>query len=161
MNSKKLITMVLLGLLTLAAAGIAQAQTESAIAVGRSDLQADRQAVVAANLPMTEAESAAFWPVYRAYRTEVAAIGDKMVVLITTYAKAYNEKALTDEQGLALTKDALKLKKDAIALKESYLSKFSKVLPGKSVAAFYQIENKLDAAVDVAIAAEIPLVEVE
>lgn len=161
MNSKKLFAMVLLGLLTIVAVGAVQAQTESTIAVARSDMQADRQAIVAASLPMTEAESAAFWPVYREYRTEVAVLGDKMVALITTYATAYNAKSLTDEQGMALTKDYLKLKKEHLGVKEKYVGKFAKVLPGKSVAAFFQIENKLDAAVDVSIAAEIPLVEVE
>lgn len=161
MTRKMTSAMILMVLLSLAVAGVAQAQTEAAIAVTRSDLQADRQAVIAANLPMTEVESAAFWPIYRAYRAEIAVIGDKMVAIISAYAKAYNEQAMTDEQGTTWTKEVLKLKKDALGVRESYLGKFGKVLPGKSVACFYQIENKLDAAVDVSIAAEVPLVEVK
>lgn len=159
MNKRIVSSVILLVLLTVA--GGALAQTEAALAVTRSDLQADRQAVVAANLPMTEAESAAFWPIYREYRAEVAVIGDKMVGVITAYAKAYNEQTMTDEQGATWTKQYLGLKKDVLGVKEKYLGKFGKVLPGKSLACFYQIENKLDAAVDVAIAAEVPLVEVK
>ena len=39
------------------------------------DLKADRQAVVAANLPLTEGEARAFWPVYKDYRGEIEKIG--------------------------------------------------------------------------------------
>ena len=157
----KRIMSAVIALVLLAITGAALAQTEAAIAVTRSDLQADRQAVVAANLPMTEAESAAFWPIYREYRGEIAVIGDKLVAVINAYAKAYNDQTVTDEQGTTWTKEVLKLRKDALGVKEKYMGKFGKVLPGKSLACFYQIENKLDAAVDVAVAAEVPLVEVK
>ena len=156
---KKLSITILLAAVLMAPTGVLRAQTESELAVTRTGLQADRQAVVAANLPMTEAEAAAFWPVYRAYREEMALIGDKVVQTITTYAKSYVDASVTEEQSVALTKDYLKLRKAAIELKEKYVSRFAKVLPGRSVMRFYQIENKLDAVMDVAVMAEIPLVE--
>lgn len=159
MSLKKLTAATLLTLLAVVATGAAVAQTESDIAVARGDLQADRQAIVAANLTLTETEAAAFWPLYREYRAEVAKIGDLNLKVITDYAKAYSDGSLTDPQALELTKSALKQQKASIELKDKYLSKFSKILPGKTTARFFQIENKLDAIVAMGIADEIPLVE--
>ena len=159
MIMKKPTTLILLFLLALGATGVLQAQTTSDIAVARSDLQADRQAVVAANLPMTEAQAAAFWPVYRTYRTEMAVLGDQTQKMITAYANSYYDAAVTDAQGMALTKDYLKLLKATVELREKYVGRFSEVLPGKSVMRFYQIENTLDAMLMSASADEIPLVD--
>lgn len=159
MNWKKASALILLAALPIALAGVIHAQTESDIATTRAALQADRQATVAANLTLTEAQAAAFWPLYREYRAEMALVGDQLQKMITTYAMAYNSASVTDEQGMAITKDYLKLKKDGTDIRSKYLSKFGKVIPGKSVMRFYQIENKLDVIVDAALASEIPLVQ--
>ncbi len=159
MSQKKLTVTLLLAMFAVFATGAALAQTESEIAVARGDLQANRQAIVAANLTLTEAEAAAFWPLYREYRAEVAKIGDKTVQLITDYATAYNAATLTDVQAMDLTKAALEQQKATIELKQKYLSKFAKIVPGKTAARFFQIENKLDSVVAVGIADQVPLVE--
>jgi hypothetical protein len=159
MSLKKLTVAALLTLLTLVAAGAAVAQTGSDIAVARGDLQANRKAIVAANLTLSETEAVAFWPLYDQYRADVAKIGDKSVQLITDYATAYNAATLTDVQAMDLTKASLEQQKATIELKQKYLSKFAKVVPGKTAARFFQIENKLDTVVAVGIADQIPLVE--
>jgi hypothetical protein len=159
MFGSKWSTGFMLILLAIALAAPLHAQTESEMAVARSDMQAERQATVAVNLPLTEVESAAFWPLYREYRNEVAKLGDKQLKLIGDYAKAWNDASLTDEQAMDLVKDSLGQKEDAIDLKQKYLSKFGKILSGKTAARFYQIENKMDAMVAMGIADQIPLVE--
>ena len=159
MFTKTMSVTILLALLVVVATGPLQAQTKSEIAVARGDLQADRLAIVAANLPLTEDEAEAFWPLYREYRGEVVKIGDQALRLITDYAKAYNADSLTDEQALELTADYIKHQNAAVKLKEKYLSRFGKILPGKTVARFFHVENKLDALVAVTMADQIPLVE--
>ncbi len=159
MSLKKLTVLVLLAALAVAATAVVQAQTSSEIAVARGDLQANRKAIVAANLTLSDTEAAAFWPLYDEYRAEVAKIGDKSVQLITDYATAYSDASLTDVQAMDLTKGYLAQQKAGIELKQKYLSKFAKVVPGKTAARFFQIENKLDTVVAVGIADQIPLVE--
>ncbi len=159
MSLKKLTVLVLLTLLAVAATAVVQAQTASEIAVARGDLQANRKAIVAANLDLSDTEAATFWPLYDEYRTEVAKIGDKSVQLITDYATAYTAATLTDVQAMDLTKGYLEQQKATIELKQKYLSKFAKVVPGKTAARFFQIENKLDSVVAVGLADQIPLVE--
>ncbi len=135
-----------------------QAQERHEIAVGRAGLQSDRQAIVAANLPMTDAQAKVFWPMFRDYRGQVARIGDRIEELILAYAKNYD--TLTDEQAKSMLDEFLAIQKDDIKIKAEWAPKFGKVLPPKSVTRFYQIENKLDAILRFQAAGQIPLVDV-
>src|SRR5512136_3412220 len=56
----------------------------------RAEIQADRQAVVTANMKLTDAEGAAFWPLYREYRGEMAKVGDRLQKVIQDFAKVYD-----------------------------------------------------------------------
>ena len=145
-------------LLVSAGSSLAQHDTQTAVLeISRADIQADRKALVAANLPLTEEQATAFWPVYREYRLEMDKVADGVIALITNYAKNY--ATLDDKQATGLVKEFLDLQKDSGEVKKKYVGKFSKVLPGKSLMRFYQIENKLDTIVMAAVAGEIPLVK--
>ena len=120
------------------------------------DLKADRQAVVAANLPLTEGEARAFWPVYKDYRGEIEKIGQRVASLIAAYAA--NFETMTDAKADAFFKDLLAIDRDRLTVREKYVPKVRAVLPAQKAARFFQIENKLDAIVNVVLASEIPLV---
>ena len=121
----------------------------------RADLQAERTKLVAANLELTDAEGAKFWPLYNEYRAQHSKMGDRAIALVDDFAKNYD--ALTDEKAKELLKGQFEIENDRLKLKRSYAGKFEKVLPAKKVARYYQIENKLDAAVAYEAAQSIPL----
>jgi predicted trehalose synthase len=125
----------------------------------QADLKADRQAVVVTNLPLTEAEARAFWPVYKEYRGEVEKLGDRLATLITAYAASFG--TITDEKADTFFKELLAIERDKVTIREKYLPKVRAVLPAIKAARFLQIENKLDAIVNVTLASEIPLVPVK
>jgi len=145
--------------LALIAVSPALAQVQHDVATDRAQLQSDRQAIVAANLPLTEDQAKAFWPVYRDYRVEMQKLGDRLVDLIMEYAK--NADTLTDAQSKTMLDDYLAIQKDEIKLKTDWVAKFRKVIPSKAVTRLYQIENKLDAVIRYEAADLIPLVEHE
>jgi len=126
------------------------------IAMVRSLTEAQRQATVAANLVLTDTESAKFWPIYREYRLEVAKINDKLIALIKDYSE--NFAAVTDEKAKTYTKDYLATQKSRVELMSKYVGKYDKVLPPVKTARAMQIESKLDALVDAGLAKTIPLV---
>jgi hypothetical protein len=147
---------------TLATAQAARAQTVdpwTAIQQLQADVKADRQAVVAANLPLTEAEAVPFWSVYKEYRGEVEQLGNRIGKLILAYASSYD--TMTDENADAFFKESLAIDRDKLTLREKYVPKIRAVLPAKKAARFFQIENKLDAIVNVTLASEIPLVPIK
>ena len=84
----------------------------------QADLKADRQAVVATNLPLTEAEARAFWPVYKEYRGEVERLGDRLATLITAYAASFG--TITDEKADTFFKELLAIERDKVTVREKY-----------------------------------------
>jgi hypothetical protein len=158
MKNEKLSFVVILAVALLLGAANAPAQMSETDALQqlRADIQADRQAVVAANLGLTDTEGAAFWPLYREYRAELAKGGDRVQKMIQDFARVYD--TATAEQAKALVDEMMAIQKADLAAKEAYLPKFRKVLPEVKVARFLQLENKLDAVVRLGLAADLPLI---
>jgi hypothetical protein len=142
-------------LLTLVGVAPIVAQDRSDVEVSRQQLQADRQAIVAKNLPLSEPQAAGFWPVYREYRATLAPLGDRSVKLITDYAAKYG--SLTDPDADAMLKESLAIQTERLKVQSKYVDRFKKIIPGTLVTRFYQIENKLDAIINYELAAQIPL----
>lgn len=153
------LTLALAGLLS-GAPVVAQVNEKFADLAGeiellRSMAQTERQAVVAGNLALTPEETQRFWPLYNQYRSDVSAVQDRRVKIITDYAAKY--QTLTDGDARKLLDQYLGYQAAALKLREKYVSKFSKVLPGTKLARFFQIESKLDALTDLTITSNIPL----
>jgi hypothetical protein len=145
--------------LVLLAGGVAGAQDKPAdnMEVLREKLRADKKAVVAAVLELTDGEAKVFWPVYNAYQSDMVNHYDRVLNLLDTYAKAYD--TITDETATSLLKQFLALERDHVALLTSYVPRFQKVLPPRKVARLYQIENKARALVNYELARGIPFVK--
>ncbi len=144
------------------AAGAVAAQDKSADAnmqILRDKVNADKKLVVATNMQLTDAEAKGFWPMYDAYQKDLQAINERLVKVILAYADGYKNNTLTDEQALKLTADVLAIEASETTLRKSYADKLTKVLPGKKVARYLQIEGKIRAIVRYELAANIPLVE--
>ena len=146
-----------LAVMSLVGAGSAAAQSRSDIEVLRTELRTDRQAVVAKNMHMTEAQATAFWPVYRAYQAEMSAVGDKFIKMLEAYGKTY--ETMKDPDAETLIKNFFDARDAKLKVQKDYVSKFKKVLTPTLVARYYQIENKIDAIINLELAAGIPLVK--
>jgi len=153
MRFLRLLVFALAGLIAMPA--FAQDKPADNMQVILEKIHADKKLLVAENMQLTEAEAKAFWPVYGRYQDELFLLRTRTVKLIKDYAEAYEQmsgetaKKLLDEY---MTIEALGLK-----LRQAYLPKFRGVLPEVKVARYYQIENKIQAALVYEIAAKIPL----
>ena len=121
-------------------------------------VKADKKLVVAANMELNDADGKAFWPIYEAYQKDLQAINDRLAKAILAYADAYNKSTLTDAQAKQFSDEALAIDQDEIAMRKTYAARLSRVLPGKKVARYLQVENKIRAAIRYQLAAGIPLV---
>jgi hypothetical protein len=148
-----------IGLMAFAVGFPTPAWTQDNMQILRDKIKADKKLLVAANMPLTETEAKAFWPVYDQYQKDLTAINRRMVKLIESYAADYRANTLTDEKAKKLTADYVAIEKAEARLQESYAPKLSKVLPPKKVARYLQIENKIRAAIKYELAGEIPLVQ--
>jgi hypothetical protein len=121
-----------------------------------SAIRANRKAVIAVNLGLTDDEAAKFWPVYERYQKEMNAVGDRQLAVIADYTASFPN--LQDDKAMKLIEDYLTVEADRVAVRRTYLKDFSASLPGRKVARFYQIENKIDAVLRYELAARIPVV---
>jgi hypothetical protein len=149
------VLVVAVALVAGAPAALAQVSETDQLQQLRAQIQTDRQAVVAANLGLTDAEGAAFWPVYREFRGEMAKVGDRMQKLIQDYAKIYD--TATAEQAKPMVDEMLAIQGAQLKVKEAYLPKFRKAIRDQG-GALLQIENKIDALINLELAASIPLI---
>ena len=125
----------------------------------REKLKADKKLVVAANMELTDAEAKNFWPVYDEYQKELQKINERMAMTIVAYSKEFNAKSLTDDKAKKLLDEYLGIEESETKLKRAFIPKLSKALPGRKVARYMQIENKIRAIVKYEIAAEVPLAQ--
>ncbi len=144
--------------LSLALSNAALAQSlDDQIALARTAHNTDREALITLNVHFTVAESEAFWPLYREYRKLMQANGDMRLALIKEFAASY--EALTDEQANRMLLQSYDIEEDRTDTRRQYALRFQEVLPGKKVARVMQMESKMDTAIDMQLAAEIPLVK--
>jgi hypothetical protein len=121
----------------------------------RSGVQQEKSQIIGAALELDATQAAAFWPVYKKYEAELAAIGDKRFAGIKDYAANYG--TLTDAKATELIDGAIGLEEQRLALIKRYLGEFRKVLPAVKAARWYQAEMALNKIVDLRLAAEVPL----
>jgi hypothetical protein len=124
----------------------------------REKLKADKKLLVAANMDLTESEAKGFWPVYEQYQKDLAAINQRLIKLIESYASDYRAGTLTDEKAKKLIDELVAVEQAEAGLKTSSVPKLRKVLPEKKVALYLQLENKIRAGVKYELAAGVPLV---
>jgi hypothetical protein len=118
-------------------------------------ISADKKLLVAENMQLTEAEASAFWPVYQKYQDELFLLRARTAKLIQDYADAYGN--MSDDAARKLLDEFMTIESLGPKLRQAYLPEFRKVLPEVKVARYYQIENKIQAALFYELAANIPL----
>ena len=123
----------------------------------RGDVRAEKIEILTAALDLTEAQSQAFWPIYRQYDTELAAIGDKRITMVKQFVATYD--VMTDEEAGTFARKWMALQKERMALREKYFGKIAKATSNKIAARFLQVENAIGMLIDLEIAAEAPLLK--
>ena len=144
-------------LLLLSFSSLASAQTpiDEQIALVRQSAHTDRKVAIMGNVHFTADESAQFWPAWDAYRAAAMANGDRLLALIKDFAANYDE--MTDQKATELLTDSFSIRMQDVVIKQNFAKKINGFMPAQKVMRIIQIENKLDAAIDMKLAAEIPL----
>jgi hypothetical protein len=127
------------------------------IAMLRKDIRSQKKQLIAANIPLTDAEGLKFWPVYDQYTAELVQVNHEKYALIKEYAQNYG--TMTDAQADDWAVRALKLDANVAALRQRYWPIFRKVLPAKKAALYEQVEHRTQMLIDLQLASLIPLLQ--
>jgi hypothetical protein len=152
----KFLSFVLL-LLAISSPASAQTALDEQIALARQSAHTDRKVLIMGNVNFTADESAEFWPAWDQYRAAALANGDRLVGLIKNFAENYDE--MTNMKANELMVDSFSINMQDVVIKQNFAKKINTFMPATKVMRIIQIENKLDAAINLKLASEIPLVK--
>jgi len=147
-----------IALLVTALSPLAQAQDTGLAAdeqILLKQVMTDKKTVYAANLGLTEEESARFWPIYDEYEAKQKVLADRFLANLNNFASKYD--TLTDDDAAAMLKEKMAIEKDGAALKQTYTKKFAKVLPAKKALRYAQLETRIQNMIQRDVYSLIPL----
>jgi hypothetical protein len=151
---KTCLAIILAVLMTVPAAAFAQ---EALLEVLRSDVRAEKVALITEMMMFTDEQAEVFWPIYREMANDGSKLTDKRIALIKEYAENYDE--MTDEVATDLIKKAFTLREKRLGLEKKYYKKFSKALDPITAAKFQQINHEINMMIDIQISAGLPFIE--
>ena len=123
----------------------------------RSDLRTLKVAVITELMQFSDADDAAFWPIYREYEFELSRLNDDRLRLIESYAHSYTKLTPTSANDLMVK--ALDLEAQRTTLKQKYYGKLKTALSPITAARAVQIENQIQLLLDLQVAASLPVVQ--
>ena len=127
------------------------------IQLARSDLRTGKTLIIAQNISFTDDEAVEFWALHSDYSHALNKLLDERLLLLNQFAGTYQD--MTDKQAADLAGKIFNWEEKRTKLKRTWFKKFSKVVPAKKAAQFFQIENQLNAALDLQLAAALPLIK--
>jgi len=122
----------------------------------RAAVKADKKALVAGTLQLTDAEAKKFWPLYDAYQRTLDMTNRQRNIVFEDLV-ALN-KPLTDLYARNLANELLAADEAEIKARRTLNNKVLKALPAKKAARYLQLEEKIRDVAAYDIAATIPLV---
>jgi len=122
----------------------------------RSDVRAQKVAVITEMMEFSESDAGKFWPVYREYDAEMTKLSDERVAIIDDYAKNYEK--MTDEAADRLAAKSIDLEGRRRAATAKCYENVKKALGAKTAMRFLQVEHQLLLLIDLQIAASLPIV---
>ena len=122
-------------------------------------IAAEFRQILREEMLFTDAESEAFWPLYERYSAEKRVINEPYFAGLIEYVDRYYNGDLTDAQAERLMNTYFEVQQGVLKKRHEYVKKFGKIMSSIKVMRFFQLENKLQAEVNAALAVTIPLAD--
>lgn len=139
------------------ARGAGDSMSESDFELMRSDIRTKKASLIADRMKFTDREASAFWPVYRQYEADLAAINDKKVSIMKDYMSRH--EALTEQQAKQLAEDVFDVDQKTLDLREKCFGALEKAIPAKTIVRWLQLERRLQLLVDAQLAKDLPVIQ--
>ena len=133
--------------------------SEQQVEAARALVREGALQIVREELVLTDEEREDFWPLYEKYRAEILEVENTYVDLLREFLQKYYGYSLNDANAKEYVNAYFDIQSDLLKIRKKYVRRFDKVLPSIKVMRLYQIENKLRAEVDAALAITVPLAD--
>jgi hypothetical protein len=108
---------------------------------------------------LTDEESKEFWPLYERYSAEKRVISEPYLAGLIEYVDRYYNGDFGDDHAERLMNTYFEVQQATLKKRQDYVKKFGKVMSSIKVMRFFQLENKVQAEVNAALAVIIPLAD--
>ena len=132
--------------------------TRAQLEVLRSDFNTTKIHTLNQVMRLTVAEAEMFWPIYRKYEQELAAVGDRKLALIQEFMAHYRAGTLDDTNSSERAGKWLANVQDRLDLWKKYHQQISDAVSPVRAAQFLQVENQMAIFVDLNIVSGMPVV---
>jgi hypothetical protein len=122
--------------------------------VMRSDVNGYKIRVLNENMQLTALEAEKFWPVYRQYEKDLAAVADKKIALLREFVRRCDNGTLDNKSANDLTLRSLQNVQARLDLWKKYQKKVAKAVSPARALQFLQVEHQMALFIDLNIAAE-------
>ncbi|MDF0673566.1 MAG: hypothetical protein P0120_04385 [Nitrospira sp.] len=119
----------------------------------RADLRTKKMKLIADRMQLTREEADIFWPLYRKYEVESAAINDKKIAVMEDYRKSY--ESFSDAGAKDLARRVFEVDQMTLDLRKKAFEELAGALSPKTAARFLQLERRLQQLVDVQLASSV------
>jgi hypothetical protein len=154
---KIILGLAIVGLVAGPVAAFGQEESyERYIELLRSDIQTQKVAIFTEALQLSDEDGAKFWPIFREFENERAAIGDRYVALIREFAASY--ESMTDEKAKELAENSIKIEEDRVKLQKKYFDRLRKDINARVAARWLQLERTITNLLLLQVQTELPLI---
>jgi len=144
---------------TAASLKVSRNLTPADLASLRTELKASKKQMTAETLKITADEATRFWPIYDEYTTELSKLKDTRYALVAEYVNTFGK--YTDAQAATFIQKWVDADVAEDALRAKYVPRVAKVLPGIKSATFFQIDRRLNMAISLQIASQLPILQLQ
>jgi|SRR5208283_474549 len=128
----------------------------------RAAVRADKKALVASTLQLTDVEAKRFWPIYDTYQRELDLANQKRVVAVEGLVS--RDRPVSDLYAKTLANDLIAADELELKARRTMQNRLmrglpTRVLPPRKAARYVQLESKIRAVLAYDIASTIPLIK--
>jgi hypothetical protein len=129
--------------------------TRAYIELLRKDIRSSKSQLIGQVMSLDADESRQFWPIYKDFETEMAKVGDQILVVVRRYVENYDN--MTDALANELAIKLLSVEQQRNTLKRKYYDRVNKRMGAITAMRFLQVENQLERLMDLQIASQLPV----
>jgi hypothetical protein len=122
----------------------------------RAGLRMDHREFVKASLALNDDEAKKFWTLYNQYEADMIKVHDRKWQVIQDYADNYDD--VSEDKAAELVKNMFDVRQARTDVMKTYYKKVVKALSNRLAMRFVQIESVWNAASDLKLGTEIPLI---
>jgi hypothetical protein len=126
--------------------------------VYRSEFTAKKIKAMSEVLKLSEAEAKIYWPIYREYGVELARLSDNKVEVLRQFVVAHRAGRFDDAKAKEVAEGWFQYQADQLALWKKYYGRIEASLSSIRAAQFLQAEYQIALMMDLALAAELPVI---